>query len=51
MGTKLFSDVDLWIDDEELDELAQSLERIVRSSPRPHPGPRQTFFTDYYEAE
>lgn len=44
-------DVDLWISDEELAQLADNLERIVsRSRPRPAPE-RPAFFTDYLEVE
>lgn len=44
-------DVDLWISDEELAELADNLERIVsRSRHRPVPE-RPVFFTNYLEVE
>jgi hypothetical protein len=51
MGTKVFRDVDLWIDEDELDELAQRLERILQASPQVSPMLRSTFFADYHEAE
>jgi hypothetical protein len=50
MGTKVLRDVDLWIDEDELDELAQRLEQIVRTS-QTAATPRSVFFSDYYEAE
>lgn len=44
-------DVDLWISDEDLAELALSLERIItRSRERPL-ADRAVFFADYLEAE
>jgi hypothetical protein len=51
MATTAPIDIDLWISDEELAELAVSLERIVtRSRLRPLTD-RAAFFADYVEAE
>jgi hypothetical protein len=51
MATTAPIDVDLWISDEELAELAVTLERIVtRSRQRPLTD-RAVFFADYLEAE
>ncbi len=51
MATIAPVDVDLWISEEELAELAVTLERIVtRSRLRPQ-AERSVFFADYLEAE
>ena len=51
MTTNAFVGVDLWIDEDELEELALGFERIVtRSRQRPAPE-RPAFYVDYIEAE
>lgn len=51
MTTNAPSNIELWIDDDELAQIALSFERLISRTPTASPPARPTFFVDYFEVE